>query len=148
MSKYANAISRIRIGAVDSSSNPVPAKVVREQAKVAAGTSVNTHKRYFGYGRLVPQADIAPEDQVITKNSDDVAAMDAWLATASGDPQMIWTGYFDNTTGQLVKDTLGTAIVVTPDVTSSSKKSGGGMGWLIAGAIGVGGLMFATRKKG
>jgi hypothetical protein len=145
---YQNALHRIAIGAAAPNPNLVPAKVVREQAKVAATTAVNTKKAFFGYGRLVPQADILPEDQILTKNSDSQPDMEKWLEKLAGDPQMIWAGYFDNKTGKLVGDSIGESIIVTPVAEPpppTKKKSNAG---LIAGGVALGvGMIFAARKR-
>lgn len=146
MASYRDAIElmQVRIGVADMT-NPVPAKVVRAQATMAAVGPTNTKKKYFGYGRLVPQADIAPEDQILTKNSDSADDMDIWLDKASGDPQMIWAGFFDNATGKLVRDTIGDAIVVSPDKPAPAPKKSG-MGLAIGLIAGGGALMLLGRK--
>jgi hypothetical protein len=145
MNKHRQGIVTILIGAADPNPNLVPAKVVREQAKIAAQGPLNTKKKFFGYGRLVPQADIAPEDQVLTKNSDSQPDMEAWLEKLAGDPQMIWAGYFDNASGKLVGDSIGEAIIVTPEKEPPKKKSNVG---LIAGGVALGvGMIFAARKR-
>jgi len=142
MSRYKIGIDRLVIGVAPPSYYTVAPQVVREQAKAAAQTEVNKKKKYFGYARLVPQADIRPEDQVLIKNTDKQSECEAWLQILSGDPQMIWAGYFDNSTGKLVKDTIGEAIVVTPE---KPKKSNTG---IIAGGVALGiGMIFASRKR-
>lgn len=141
---YGKAVTAIGVARV----NPytVPAGVVREQARIAASTSLNTGKRFFAYAKTVTT-------MPVILNSDDQAVMEKWLETLAGDSNVIWAGYFDNASKRLVGDSLGdgyggqTSPAAAPAAApGKTAEKGPGMGLILGIAAGGVGLMLAMRK--
>ncbi len=108
----------------------------RAQGKIAATAYVaqagSNRKRFFGFAMLQPAPDIAVSDQLLMKHADDEDDIKQWISDdVSGDPLVIWGGYWDLKTGKLKTSVVGKSIKVPPpdpDVPPPppKKESGGG----------------------